>query len=846
MQTRLTRRKFVITTATAAAALCAWEPLVSICRGAVISTRPRRLNLNGAWQVSQAGKDEWIAAAVPGCVHTDLLAANKIPDPFYRDNEKSVQWVGRSDWIYKRTFSVPDEVLQSDRVLLRCEGLDTLASVKINGRELGKTDNMFRTWEFDAKAALNPGENEIEILFSSPYAYMERRENGPAPDKFVKGRAWVRKEPCSFGWDWGPELASCGIWRNISLEALNMARISDLLIQQNHDGKHVTLDVQIGVENFQTVRPLRALVTVSEKGRRVASSEIEISSTAARATLDIKHPKLWWPAGMGEQPLYEVQVDLLDADGPRLDSASCRIGLRTMKVTQANGETPMFFEVNGVPFFAKGGNWIPADSFPTRLTPEVLRRYVADAAAVNMNMMRFWGGGYYEDDVLFDACDELGICIWLDFKFACAAYPAFDAAFMENVRCEARDNLRRLRHHPCIALWCGNNEISLLNLADTWTDDHMDHASYQKLFKELLAEQVRTHAPEANYVSGSPDCGDTHYWAVWHGPEMFEAYRKQSGFMSEFGYQSFPELKTVKAFTNEEDRASVTTPIMRWHQRSNGSDGNQRMVDMINHYFNPPKDFENTLWMSQIVQAYGIKMGAEHWRQTMPKSMGCVFWQYNDTWPGMSWSSVDYFGRWKALHYAARRFYAPLLASGLEHPENGTIDVFLTNDHLRSRRAKLTWNITDLHGQSLETGHMHIDIPAQKSFLAKTLDLNKHVQKLGANNLLTWLTLDSGWKTVSENLVTLTRPKELKLPDPKLLATVEQKRREFVITVKAEKPALWTWLEIEGRDAKFSDNFFHLAAGTSRKIFGTTTNSSGPIMDAAVRVHSLFDACVPA
>lgn len=851
MQTRFTRRNFVITTTTATAALCAWEPLVSICRGAVTSSKPRRLALNGAWQFSQAGKDEWISAAVPGCVHTDLLAAKKIPDPFYRDNEKSVQWVGRSDWVYKRTFSVPDEVLRSDRVLLRCDGLDTLASIKINGRDIGKTDNMFRTWEFDAKTALNPGENEIEILFASPYAYMERRENGPAPDKFVKGRAWVRKEPCSFGWDWGPELASCGIWRNISLEALNTARIKDLLIQQHHEDKsRVTLEVQLGVEIFQTVRPLRALVTVSQKGSRVASTEVDISATTANTSLNIKHPKLWWPAGMGDQPLYDVQVDLFDADGNRLDSASRRIGLRTMKVTQAAGDQPMFFEVNGVRFFAKGANWIPADSFPTRLTPEVLRRYVADAAAVNMNMMRFWGGGYYEDDVLFDACDELGICIWLDFKFACAAYPAFDAAFMENVRSEAQDNLRRLRHHPCIALWCGNNEISLLNCSDTWTDDHMDHAAYQKLFKELLAEQVQTHAPEANYVSGSPDCGDTHYWAVWHGPEMFEAYRKQSGFMSEFGYQSFPELKTVRAFTNEEDRASVVTPIMRWHQRSSGPDGNQRMVDMINHYFNPPKGFETTLWLSQITQALGIKMGAEHWRQTMPKSMGCVFWQYNDTWPGMSWSSVDYFGRWKALHYAARRFYAPLLVSGLEHPEDGTIDIFLTNDELKSRSGKLTWNITDVNGQSLESGYARVEMPEQKNFLAKTLDLNKHVQKVGANNLLAWLTLEAGGKVVSENLVTLTKPKELKLSDPKLVATVEQKRHEFVITVKAEKPALWVWVEIEGHDAKLSDNFFHLGSGMSRKVSGTLMNESGEANEtapqAAARVHSLFDACQPA
>jgi len=843
---KVSKRKFLITTSTAAAAVCFWEPLVSLGKDAGIS-KPRRLTLNGSWQVSETDKNDWIAATVPGCVHTDLLAAGKIPDPFYRDNEKSVQWVGKSNWTYKRTFDVPNEVLHCDRVLLRCAGLDTLASVKINGHESGKTDNMFRLWEFDVKPALQAGQNTIEILFTSPYPYMEQRENGPAPDKFVKERAWVRKEPCSFGWDWGPVLPSCGIWRNISLEAFNQARISDVLIQQNHGENRVQLNVTTSAEILSPGSALKAKLTVFYAGRRVAEIETAFSGANAQGSVEIKNPKLWWPAGMGEQALYDVQVELMDAEGNRLDIAKRRIGLRMLKIHEATADKPLFFEVNGVPFFAKGGNWIPADSFPNRLTPEVLRRYIMDAAAVNMNFLRFWGGGYYEDDVLFDACDELGLCIWLDFKFACAAYPAFDAAFMENVKCEARDNLQRIRHHPCIAVWCGNNEISLLNMTDTWTDDHMSRADYQKLFKEMLAEQVKAYAPEANYVSGSPDCGDTHYWQVWHGPATFEAYRDQSGFMSEFGYQSFPEPKTVRAFTNEEDRAAVTSPIMRWHQRSSGPDGNQRMVDMIHRYFNPQKDFDTTLWLSQITQAYGIKMGAEHWRQTMPKSMGCVFWQYNDTWPGMSWSSVDYFGRWKALHYAARKFYAPILVSALEHPENKTIDIFVTNDLLKPQRTRLAWNVTDLNGKSLAQASMRVEIPAQKSELVKTLNLSEQVQNVGANGLLTWLQLEADGKVVSENLVTLTRPKELKLPDPQLVTKIKELRNGFEVTVQSEKPALWTWFEIDGADARFSDNFFHLKSKSPEKIFvESSAHLSKDELAKALRVRSLFDACLPA
>jgi beta-mannosidase len=537
-----------------------------------------------------------------------------------------------------------------------------------------------------------------------------------------------------------------------------------------------------------------------------------------------------------------VQVELLDAQSERVDVVNRRIGLRTMKAHEAEAGKPMYFEVNGVAFFAKGGNWIPADSFPNRLTPEILRRYVSDAAAVNMNMLRFWGGGYYEDDVLFDACDELGICVWLDFKFACTAYPAFDDGFMENVRLEARDNLQRLRHHPSIAVWCGNNEISLINLSDPWSDYHMSPADYRKLFKEHLAAQVKIYAPEANYVSGSPDCGDTHYWDVWHGPKTFDAYRTQSGFMSEFGYQSFPEPKTVRAFTSEEDRVSVTTPVMRWHQRSGGSDGNQKMVDMIHRYFRSPKDFESTLWLSQILQAYGIKIGAEYWRQIMPKAMGCVFWQYNDTWPGMSWSSVDYFGRWKALHYAARKFYSPILVSGLEHPAENSIDIFVTSDLLKTEHGALTWKVTDLNGVTLSQEKRDIQIPAQKSTKIKTVDLQELVQKFGASDLLTWLKLDVGGKTASENLVLLTMPKELKLADPRLTTSIKETREGFLVTIRSEKPALWTWLELENVDARFSDNFVHVQPGAAKNILVRPAQKmSKADLVNTLRVRSLFD-----
>jgi beta-mannosidase len=703
---------------------------------------------------------------------------------------------------------------------------------------------MFRLWEFDVKSALQAGPNGIEILFRSPAAYMKERDSDQEPQKWIKGRAWVRKEPCSYGWDWGPCLPTSGIWKNISLETFNRARISDVLVRQTHAAKRVMLGVEVNVETVQDGGPLSAAISVKLGNKNVAGNKsVSFANGQARAQIEIENPRLWWPAGMGAQPLYTVEVELLDARGQTLDTMAKRVGLRELKAIRPSADMPLHFEANGVAFFAKGANWIPADSFATRVTPEISRRYVADAAAVNMNFLRYWGGGYYEDEALFDACDELGICVWLDFKFACAAYPAFDEKFMDNVKMEARDNLRRLRHHPCIAVWCGNNEISLSWWeGPTWGPNRMSTADYDKLFKDLIADQVKQHAPEANYVSGSPDCGDTHYWEVWHGPKHFDAFRTQNGFMSEFGYQSFPELKTVKTFTEEADRASVVTPVMGWHQRSGGVGANQQIVGMTLNYFKAPRDFETTLWLSQILQGFGIKTGAEYWRQTMPKSMGCVFWQYNDCWPAISWSSVDYFGRWKALHYLARRFYAPILVSGREHPDDGTIDIFVTSDKLVDGTGRLAWNITDLGGRTLVKDAMEIKIPARTSQKIKTLNLQDQAQKLGARNLLTWLTVEVDGKIVSDNLVLLVAPKELALEDPQLRTTVSEFEGGFEVKIEAQKPALWTWVASDNADTICSDNFVHLLPGETRRILVKTSQATTKsLFQRGLKARSLFD-----
>lgn len=815
---------------------------------------PRQLSLDGPWQAAQLETDKagkitakgpWIPATVPGCIHTDLIAAKKIPDPFYRDNERSLQWIGEATWAYRRDFEVPADLLRRDRVLLRCQGLDTLATIRLNGRKIGKTDNMFRTWEFDVKSALRAGRNEIEIVFDSPLPYIKKRNAERTLYEWAgshepRGRAWLRKEPCNFGWDWGPVLVTCGIWRPIGLVAFDTARLTDVAVLQDHSRpKRVKLIVQANAETVGNQKAgLVANIVVHLRNQIIGSAAAPIHEGRATAEFNIQNPELWWPTGMGEHPLYSVEVVLRDSRGDAIDRMLKRIGLRTFRVVEGDKNQSMRLEVNGVPFFAKGANYIPADVFPNRVSPERRRKFVADAAAANMNMLRFWGGGYYEEDSLYDACDELGICVWKDMAFACSSYPAFDPAFRENVRREIDDNVRRLRHHSCIALWCGNNEISLMT-KEKWSAESMGREDYNRLFRDLIGGEVKRLCPQAAYVTGSPDCGDIHYWQVWHGGKPFDAYRTQMGLMSEFGFQSFPEPRTVRTYTTAEDRESILSPVMQWHQRS-GENGNQKIRDAMAEYFHPPKDFDSALWLSQIVQGYGIKTGAEYWRQNMPRSMGCLYWQYNDCWPTASWSSVDYFGRWKALHYMARRFYAPLLVSGLEDEKTGAVDIYVTSDRLHACSGILRWDVTDLAGHSLFRGQEAIEIAPQKSELRKRLDLAKLIKKQGKENLLVWLRLDADGRQLSENLVMLVPPKQLKLENPKLTVTTEHFGNHRVVTIRAERPALWTWLVLDDGDLSLSDNFFHIRPGQPVQVVVESRLGQNEFQKS-LRVRSLFD-----
>ncbi len=821
----------------------------------------RILSLNGQWHLSQAGKESPIPASVPGCVHTALLAAELIPDPYYRDNELKLMWIGETDWIYRRRFDVDPALLAEDQVLLRCEGLDTLACVRVNGVDVGRTDNMFRTWEFDVKSILHGGENEIEVTFDAPMPYVTNRlaeRNLPAwgvNEHKLPGGNYLRKEQCNFGWDWGPMCVTSGIWRDIEVVAFSNARLADVHILQDHGDGAVDLTVRVVVDSV-TADERTVGVTVTLDGQIVAQSTEQFTTDNAELTMTIPDPQLWWPNGMGAQPLYTVGVELLDESGESLDTDEKRIGLRTLHIIREPdqwGES-FCFAVNGVRFFAKGANWIPADTFLDRLTRADYARLLNDAVAANMNMLRVWGGGIYEPDLFYDLADELGICLWQDFMFGCATYPTFDDDYLANVAQEFEDNVRRLRHHASIALWCGNNELEQGLVGEEWTDRTMSWTDYSRLYDELLPKIVNNLDPETDYWPSSPHTpvgdrsnandprsGDAHIWNVWHGRQPFEFYRTcEHRFNSEFGFQSFPEPRTVRSFTEAGDR-NVTSHVMEHHQRS--GIGNSTIIHYMLDWFRLPTSFDRTLWLSQILQGMAIKYAVEHWRRSMPQGMGTLYWQINDCWPVASWSSIDSLGRWKALHYMARHFFEPVLVSAVEDVDKGRVDLFVTSDRMDDLSGEVRWQLTDVEGTVLDQGAVQTEIPARQNTPVATVDIQAALAEHGVRRLLFWLELEVDGEIVSENLIHFARPKHLELSTPHIATSISALADDrYAVTLHTDKPALWVWLQLGDHEATYSDSFVHLRPGVEKQIIVSPAQPmSKDEFEAALTVSSLVD-----
>ena len=641
-------------------------------------------------------------------------------------------------------------------------------------------------------------------------------------------------------------MLTCGIWQPIKLIAYNITRLSDIDIRQKHakDGS-VTLDITgrltAASKTTSTIR-----VIVAREDKTIIAGTTDFKNGKAHVALTITNPELLWPNDMGNQPLYTVTINLIGQDGNTLDTIERRIGLRTLHLQRKKDKwcESFQFAVNGIPFFAKGACWIPADTFAPHLTNDNYADLIRSAAAAHMNMLRVWGGGFYEADIFYDLCDELGICVWQDFMFTCAAYPTFDEAFRENISAEFADNIRRLRHHPGIALWCGNNEMEQGWVGDKWNDTQMSWADYTAVFDKLLPQIVHNLDPGRDYWPCSPHSpngdrknfnnpkwGDAHLWDVWHGKQPFEWYRTaQHHFCSEFGFQSFPEPKTVYGYTAPQDR-NITSYVMEHHQRS--AIGNTTIMTYMLDWFRLPQDFETTLWLSQILQGMAMKYAVEHWRRNTPRTMGTLFWQLNDYWPVASWASIDYHHRWKALHYMAKQFFAPLLVSGVENMEKGTVDLYITSDLPEPCRGKLSWTVTNAASKTLAQGKKQAAIK-HGNHREHVVNLNECIARYGIRDLIIWLELAVDGKSVSTNMVTFARPKHLELYPPDISAEIKQNNDNIIVTLKTKAPALWTWLEVDGIDARFSDNFFHLLPGKPNHI---TLQTDKPLTVAEVRKH---------
>ena len=828
----------------------------------------KKILLNDNWRMKVLGEnvyhipEEFVETQVPGSVYSTFLEHGLMPDPYYRDNELQALKLMDNDFIFEKDFEVSAEMLQADSVLLCFDGVDTLADIFLNDELIGQAYNMHRVWEIDIRELAKVGVNTLRLLFHSPVKYIKEENEkvyAGGVREAMEGYPHLRKAHCMYGWDWGPRLPDCGLFRDVYLKIADIAMIDSVYITQENvmitplienpekilvQGERVTLDFAVDLELLREDEEVSVSITVENPTGQVYVQDEE-------GLVTIEKPLLWWPRGYGDQPLYTVEVLCRDSRGTVLDVWKKRIGLRVMEMdTEADQWGNRFaHKVNGVLVFAMGADYIPEDNLRSRVTPERTRKLLEDAAAANYNSIRVWGGGYYPDDFFFDICDELGLLVWQDCMFACSSYE-LNEDFEENITAEITENVRRIRHHASLALWSGNNEMETQVWDKCWKPSQKQFYDYVKIFEYIIPKIMKEEDPGTFYWPSSPSSGgnfdnpwdenrgDAHYWDVWHGNKPFTEFRKfKFRYLSEFGFQSFPCLKTVESFTEPKDR-NIFSRVMEMHQRNTAANG--KILDYISATYLYPKDFDHLLYTSQLLQAQAIRYGVEHFRRHRGQCMGAVVWQLNDIWPVASWASIDYYGRWKALHYAEKRAFAPVMISCEEVGElserpypiaepkeiEKSARLCVCNETMEAVRGTAKWSLRNPMGEILLSGQQELMVLPLSSQWMEKLDFFAY-DELGV--YFSYAYAVDG-EVVSEGTCLFTAPKHFAYEDPQLSLSVNGDE----ITVNAKAYA--GMVEIEGvdGDVRLSDNFFDMNPGskTVKIVEGKAT---------AFRVRSVYE-----
>lgn len=862
--------------------------LLAVAPAALLAAPRTSIPLERNWQVrlaageSEAAKAhpkaaEWLPAAVPGSVQTDLMAQAIVPDPHIGLNEGAIQWVGRSDWDYRGRIDATPALLAREHVDLVFDGLDTYAQVRLNGQTILSADNAHRRWRVNIRKLLKPGANSLTIHFQSPLKALQPKVlalANPLPGEYdsVFGdepearqtSPYIRKPKYHYGWDWGPRILNIGPNGPIHIEAWDSARIESLRVAQEAVTKaEARIAAEVALIAGRDGRAQVKTVVTGPDGRAITVSTRDVTLSVGlnnvAVTVTLPDPQLWYPAGYGAQPLYTVTAKVR-FEGEKADSVTRSTGLRTVElVREADaGGRGFQLKINGLPIFMKGANIIPFDMFSTRVKPETMAGLLADAREANMNMVRIWGGGYYPPDSFYDAADRLGLMVWQDFMFGGAVTP-YDRDFRENVRIEAEEQVDRVQAHPSIVLWSGNNEV--LSGWENWSDriafkkrvgaDEQERVGVGLaiLFNQVLRDAAERRDSDVPYWPGSPSStyegkpdvdgdGDRHYWDVWGGKKPATAYLESCPrFMSEYGLQAMPVMPTIDAFAQPKD-LGITSPVMRAHQKFLKGEGQERLLLYIEQRYRAPRDFADFVYLSQAMQADGIALGALHHRACRPETTGSLYWQLNDVWPGASWSSIDYFGRWKALHYAARRFFAPVAISAGRH-EAGTTEVSLISD--RTTLLAAHWRIRLVEVDGRERIVKEGDATLAPLSATKIGVLGDDALFGDADKTRTFAVADLlvDGKVASRALVSAVPEKAMALPDPGFATSwatgPDGKPR---LTVKATRLARGVWIGFGEVDASASDNYFDLLPGESATV-AIASKASLARLKAALRLDHL-------